>query len=142
MSRLAPFLSTVQGLRGRIYGATDLAALQKSNLVGSVSPAAYTLPLGVGGGEADAATGLYRQPIYWLDGVLLVVMVAGDAPGGKAQQQMEPLIMDTINAIAGQDVDGMIGTYRLAKGELVGLAAGVLSYQLDFAIEDQLRIVR
>ena len=73
---------------------------------------------------------------------VVLVVGAGDATGGKAQQQMEPLIMDTINAIAGQDVDGMIGTYRLAKGELVGLAAGVLSYQLDFAIEDQLRIVR
>ncbi len=142
MSRLVPFLNAVVGLHGRVYSATDLAALQKTNTLGSVSPAAYTLPLGVGGGEPDASTGLFRQPVLWLDGVLLVVKVAGDATGAKAQQQMEPLIIDTINAVAGQDVDGMIGTYRLAKGELLGLAAGVLSYQLDFAIEDQLRINR
>ena len=32
------------------------------------------------------------------------------------------------------------GAYRLAKGELVSLQAGLLQYQLDFILDDQLRI--
>jgi hypothetical protein len=142
MSRLTPFLETVEGLHGRVYGAAQLTKLVEANTLGQVSPAAYTLPLGVSGGAATAVTGIYRQEVEWLDGVVLVVKVAGDLTGAKAVEQIEPLIMATILAIAGQDAGDMIGTYRLAKGELFRLAAGVLSYQLDFAIEDQLRIVR
>lgn len=140
MNRLAPFLETVEGLHGRIYGAAQLTRLVEANQLGTPSPAAYVLPLGVMGNMANAATGLFRQEIEWLDGVVLVVKVAGDSTGAKALELIEPLIIATINAVAGQDVPGMSGTYRLAKGELFRLAAGVLSYQLDFAIEDQLRI--
>ncbi len=39
-------------------------------------------------------------------------------------------------------LDEAVGVYRLSRGELVSLSAGTLTYQLDFAIEDQLRIVR
>jgi hypothetical protein len=142
MSRLRPFLENVEGLHGRVFGAAQLTKLVEANQLGTVSPAAYTLPLGVSGGAGEAATGLYRQQVEWLDGVVLVVKVAGDLTGAKALDLIEPLVIATINAVAGQDVADMIGTYRLAKGELFRLAAGVLSYQLDFAIEDQLRINR
>lgn len=142
MSRLTPFLKTVAGLHGRVYGAAELTLLVESKRLGLASPAAYTVPVGVLGGAPDASAGLFRQQVQWMDGVVLVVKVAGDATGAVALQQIEPLIDATIAAIAGQDVPGMIGTYRLAKGEMFQLAAGVLSYQLDFAIEDQLRIPR
>lgn len=142
MSRLAPRLAEIPALAGRIHSAAVLSTLMKSNGLPQVCPAAFALPLGIGGGQPDAATGLYRQPVEWLDGVLLVVRAAGDATGAAALVQLDPLITATIEAICGWGPDDMPGVYRLVKGELVGLQAGTLTYQLDFAIEDQLRIAR
>lgn len=142
LSPLVEPLKTVSALQGRIHGAAKLEELVRTNQLSQVSPAAYTLPLGVMGGKADAATGLYRQEVVWLEGVVLVVRTAGDATGAAGLQQLRPLIIATIEAIAGLDAPGMIGVWRLVKGELFNLQAGCLTYQLDFAIDDQLRLTR
>lgn len=143
MSPLDARLATIPALAGRIYGAARLSSLIGSNGLAQVCPAAFVLPLGVAGGRVDAVTGLYRQEIEWLEGVLLVVRAAGDATGAAGLQQLDPLIADVIAAVAGWAPGNAVdGTYRLAKGELAGLDKGTLTYQLDFAIEDQLRIVR
>lgn len=142
MNRLTERLAMIPALAGRVHGAAKLASLLKGNALVQVCPAAFTLPLGISGGAADAVTGLYRQSIDWLDGVLLAVRSAGDATGAAALQELEPLIDATIAAIAGWGPEDMIGVYRLAKGQLVDLNAGFLTYQLEFAIEDQLRIAR
>lgn len=140
MSRLAPLLESIPLIKGRVYGAARLANIMQAGTLTQVCPAAFTLPLGIGGGKADAMSGFYTQSIDRLDGVLLVVRHAGDASGGAALEQLEPLVEDVIAAIVGQGPEGMPGVYVLRKGELTGMQAGALQYQLDFAIEDQLRI--
>lgn len=137
---LADRLATIPALAGRIRPAEELSELMKNNRLPQVTPAAFVLPLGLRGGAADAATGLYRQQVEWLEGVLLVVRAAGDATGAKGGTQLRPLIDATIAAIVGWS-EGF-GTWVLRKGELVSLSAGTLTYQLEFALDDQLRIPR
>lgn len=142
MSRLAPRLETIPVIAGRVHGAAQLASAMQNGTLLQVCPAAFTLPLGIQGGAPDAAAGMFRQSVDRLDGVLLVTRAAGDATGARALAELEPLIEATIAAIAGWGPDDLPGVYRLAKGELVGLDQGLCRYQLDFAIEDQLRIAR
>lgn len=142
MSRLAERIALVPALAGRVLPAAKLSELIARNQLGQAAPAAFTLPLGVRGGQADAVTGLYRQEVEWLEGVLLVVRAAGDATGAAGLVQLEPLITAVIEAVAGWAPEELIGVFRLVRGELVSLSTGTLTYQLDFAIEDQLRIDR
>jgi hypothetical protein len=142
MGVMADLVGGIPALAGRVYGAAKLSELMARNALPQVCPAAFTLPLGLRGGQADAVTGLYRQAIEWLEGVLLVTRAAGDATGAAALDQLEPLITDVINAVAGVGPEDGFGVYVLRRGELVSLQQGTLTYQLDFAIEDQLRIVR
>lgn len=140
---LAERLETIPVLAGRVHGAARLATLLSTGGLPQVTPAAFVLPLGIRGGTPDAVTGLYRQGIDRLWGVLLAARHAGDATGAAAHADLEPLIEATIAAIAGWGPDDAFGTFRLVKGELASLSAGgALTYQLDFAIEDQLRIAR
>lgn len=142
MDPVAERLSSIAGLAGRIYGAAKLSQLMASNQLAQVTPAGFVLPLGLVGGRVDAATGMFRQGIERLTGVLLVVRAAGDATGAAALMTLEPLIDAVIGRMCGwsPDSNAVGGDYRLARGELLGLATGTLTYQLDFAIEDQLRI--
>lgn len=143
MARLTERLGGIAALAGRVHSASRLSGLMSQRgVLAQVCPAAFTLPLGIGGSRADAVTGLFRQPVTWLDGVLLVVRSAGDATGEAALLQLEPLIEATIAAIVGWGPEDMIGVYELAKGELTSMEDGLLTYQLEFSIEDQLRIAR
>lgn len=142
MTGLDARLATIPALAGRIHEAAKLSELMARNALPQVCPAAFVLPLGLRGGPADAVTGLFRQSVEWLEGVLLVVRAAGDATGAKAAAQLRPLIDAVIAAIAGWGEPDGFGTWVLRKGELVSLSTGTLTYQLDFAIDDQLRIAR
>jgi hypothetical protein len=143
---LTGVVQAIPELHGRVQGVAALSALMTAGQVPQVTPAGFVLPLGLRGGSADAVTGMFRQQIAWTSGVVLVVRVAGDVTGAKANDILEPLIEAVILAIAGTDARGpdeaAIGVWRLSRGELLSLSAGVLIYQLDFAIDDQLRIAR
>lgn len=144
MASLADRVAMVPGLQGRIHPAAKLSALMAQNGLSQVCPAAFILPLGIGGGSVDAVTGMYRQNIERLHGVLLAVRGINDPTGEQALAQLDPLIDAVIERVVGwgPDDNRVHGVYRLAKGELVSLSAGTLTYQLDFAIEDQLRFPR
>jgi hypothetical protein len=143
MGALRELVGSVPSLNGRVRSAGALSALMRTGGLLQASPAAFILPLGIRGSEPDAATGLFRQIVERLWGVLLVVRAADDQAGERATAELEPLIDGVIAAVVGapDEPDGF-GVFRLSRGELVGLQTGVLTYQLDFAIEDQLRIQR
>jgi hypothetical protein len=135
-------LEAISALAGRVHGAARLAQLTERGAQAQASTAAFVLPLGLRGGSADAVTGMFRQALDRLVGVVLMVRNVGDATGAAAQAELEPLIEAVIGAIAGWAPDEAIGVYKLARGELVSIAAGTVTYQLDFALDDQLRIAR
>jgi hypothetical protein len=61
----------VPALTGRTQGAAEFAALMKSNGLPQQIPAAHVLPLGLQGGAAQAATGMFAQA---LEEVIAVVL--------------------------------------------------------------------
>lgn len=133
-------LEAIPALAGRVQGAAKLAELTQRGAAAQADRAAFVLPLGLRGGQADATAGLFRQQIDQLVGVVLMVRNLGDATGEKAAGELEELVDDVIRAIAGWAPDEAIGVFVLVKGELISIAAGTITYQLDFALQDQLRI--
>lgn len=135
-------VATVPALAGRVHSAAKLAQLSERGGLAQVSPAAFVLPLGLRGGSPDAVTGLFRQRLDRLVGVVIVVRNAGDGTGAAAMVELDPLVDSVIAAVAGWGPDDAAGVFSLARGELVSLVTGTITYQLDFQLEDQLRIAR
>lgn len=135
-------IAAIPALAGRVQGAAKLAQLTEKGAQMTADRAAFVLPLGLRGGAASAAAGLYRQSIDRLVGVVLMVRNRGDDTGEKAALEMSDLVDAVIAAVVGGGPEEAIGVYTLVRGELVSIAAGTITYQLDFALEDQLRIAR
>jgi hypothetical protein len=144
-------LADVTALAGRIEPAARLSDMMARNQLPQVTPAAFVLPLGLRGGRADAAAGLFRQALTETVGVVLFVRSAGDATGARATEQLVPLRNAVIRRIVGwappsdwlaneQGGGETVGVFALSRGELLSMQAGMLTYQLDFALDDQLRI--
>lgn len=132
----------VPALVGRVENAGQFAQLIERNQLPQVTPAAFVLPGGLSGGAAEASAGIFIQSFDEVVSVVLADRVAGDAVGGKALDGMTPLVIDVVTAICGWGPDDAIGIFTLRSGELVGSQNGVLVFQLDFAMNDQLRINR
>lgn len=130
----------VPTLQGRLLNAADYANLVEHNQLPTTTPAGYVLPGGLRGGQADAATGMFRQALAVMVIVILVVRAAGDALATRAIDQASPLVEETIEAVVGWAPDDAIGVFELAQAELVGAKNGALVFQIDFALNDQLRI--
>lgn len=140
MQSVKDLVAEIPALAGRVHGAAKLAELTKGNSLTQVAPAAFVLPLGLQGGAVSAATGLYVQAVDRLVGVVLVVRNLGDATGEKAVGELDPLVDAVIDAVCGWAPPSAIGVFKLQRGELVSIAGGTITYQLDFALDDQLRI--
>lgn len=134
-------LETIETLKRRVYGAAKLGELTERGSIAVNGTSAFVLPLGLRGGAVNAASGMYLQSLDRLVGIVLVVKNVGDATGAKALIELDPLIEAVIQLLAGWGPDDF-AVFTLARGELVSIEKGTITYQLDFAIEDQLRIMR
>lgn len=124
----------------RLGNAAQWGVLVQNDRLPTQSPFAYVLPGGLQGGAADAIAGMFRQNFLEVVSVVLLVRVAGDALGDKALQDIDPLLRDVIQAIAGWAPDGAVGVCQLQRAELIGAKDGAVIFQIDFALNDQLRI--
>lgn len=124
----------------RIGNAAQFSALVEANQTPQQTPAAYVLPGSIQGGAAEVSAGVFRQDFRETVIVVLFVKVAGDARGGRALEEITPLIRSVVNAIAGWAPADAVGVFALGSGELVGSQRGHLIYELNFALLDQLRI--
>ena len=130
----------VPDLAGELREAGEFAELiEKKRLPPRTG--GFVLPGGLRGGAADAATGLFRQAFDEIVKVVLVVRVAGDPLRAKAVAGLVPLVRATIDAVAGWAPDDAIGTFKLAQADLIGASGGALIFEIDFALDDQLRIM-
>ncbi|WP_121064729.1 phage tail terminator protein [Chachezhania antarctica] len=136
---IARLKAEVADLGGRVEGAASFATLMQQNALPQVTPAAHVLPVGLTGGRANAATGMFTQLFDEAVGVILTIR-GHDQTGGRSLDLTEALIRAVIEAVAGWEPADEIGSFRLVRGNLVSLRAGALIYQLDFSITDQLRI--
>jgi hypothetical protein len=135
--------SQIAALANRVEEAADLAALVRVGQVPQRSPFAWVVPLGFDGGEADAMAGIYTQETSTSVGVILFVESVGDAAARRALPKVDELVTGIVNAVAGWEPDDdAIGVFEARRGRLVDINKGGLFYQIDFSIQDQLRIAR
>ena len=126
-------------LQDRVEGAADLANLIESRKLSPYGTAAHVIPLTLRGGVADAASGLYRQTFD--QSVSVVVSIRSNDRNGKAAlENLQPNLMSIVNAVAGWAPNNEVGVFRLVSGRVVSMTGGAFIYQIDFAIQDQLRI--
>lgn len=139
-------LEPIAALGKRIQPAASLSELMARNQAPQTCPAAFVLPSGIRGGPAEAMAGLFKQDIAEMLSIVLFLRSAGDATGGKMTDVLVPIRNDVIRAIVGWApqsdwLEGeTVGEFSLSRGTLVSLSAGLLTYQLDFNLNDQLRI--
>lgn len=129
----------VPRLAGRIEGAADLSELSRKGAWPQHTPAAHVLPLGLQGRGAHAAAGLFTQITREMIAVVLTLRTY-DRTAGDDLPELDELIQAVLVAVAGWGPDESMGVFELARGSLLHNRDGVLVYQLDFAIDDQLRI--
>jgi hypothetical protein len=138
-------LDPIAELGKRIQPAASLSDLMARNQAPQNCPAAFVLPSGIRGGAVTAMTGLFKQDVAEMLSIVLFLRSAGDATGGKMTDALVPLRNAVIRAIVGWApqsdwLDGeTVGEFSLSRGTLVSLSAGLLTYQLDFSLNDQMR---
>lgn len=129
----------VPELAGRVEGAAAFAELMRQNALPQVTPAAFVIPLGLQGGGAEAVTGLFRQDVQEIVGVMLVLR-SFSRTGEQALPELDALVGAVLSAVAGYGPADATGVFRLVRGALVSMSAGTIVYQIEFSLSDQLRI--
>lgn len=143
MPQVAARLETeIPALAKRVFGAAQLSGLMARNALPQVTPAAFVLPLGLGVlGSPDAGASAWTQMVDERIGVVLVIRVHGDATGGSGLADLAQLVEAVLAALAGWDPgDTITGVLRFTGSNLTSLSAGTIVYELNFAIENQLRV--
>lgn len=139
---LKALVETVDALDGRVQEALELTELLRKGALPQATPFAYVIPIGLRvRSEGDAAANAFTQMIDEVFGVVLIVRSAGDVTGRKSAPKLDVLVWAVVMAVIGGGGEEAIGVYRLVKGSLLSLNEGSAIYQLDFAIQLQLRNV-
>ncbi len=139
-------IADVEGIAGRIQPAANLSELMARGLAPQGGDAAFILPLGIRGGAVKAMAGRFIQDIAETLGIVLMIRAVGDASGARSTERLVPIRDAVIRRIVGWSppsnwLEGeTVGQFSLSRGQLLTLTAGLLTYQLEFALGDQLRI--
>jgi hypothetical protein len=135
---IARLRDQVTALRS-VEGAASLAALMQSNAMPQQTPAAHVITLGMHGGAAEAMAGAFIQSFDETVGVVLTFRTDSQT-GARAAGEINVVVRDVIDAVAGWAPTDAMGQFRMARANLVNMSRGTVIYQIDFAISDQLRI--
>lgn len=132
--------ATVGALTERIEGAADLAALISAGAMPQREVTAFVVPLGFDDRGGDSATSAHTQMLEESVGVVLVIKALGDAKARRALPTIEQLTDAVIVAVAGWAPEDVADVFRVKRGRLLSADKGLVIYQIDFALLDQLRI--
>ena len=145
----------VPALVRRTRGILDFSELMRRKALPQYTPAAFVVGNGLNGGSADFSAEATLQQAEEIVSVVLVWRSAGDVDGSKSQPGLNQLVWATIYALVGwapdqepgdepdEEEDGSdpIGVLILRRGRLLSLDAGTAFYQLDFALQQQIRVI-
>lgn len=130
----------VPDLGNRVEDVGALAALTAAGGVPGATPIAHVVPGGIAGGKHLAQTGSYVQGIERMFSVILTLRTQ-DPTGKRALPRLAELIDEIIAALAGWDIGGLLGVVQFRRSTLIGADRGAFSYDVQFSVTDQLRII-
>ena len=134
--------AAVAALAGRVETAAELSELVRRKALPQASPFAFVLPLGLyAQGHGEAGAGHFVQAVDEAFAIVLFVRASGDITGGKALPGIDALVWSVIDAVCGWGPDDATGVFHLRRGQLLSAEAGAVIYQLDFGLQQQVRIV-
>lgn len=133
----------VEELAGRLFQASDFARVMGSNTAPTGGVNAYLVPTGITAQPAQASgdlAGLHRQMIR--RGFALVLLLQStDRMGQRALGRIDGLLDDILAAVCGWAPEDALGVFELGRaGAVPTRHRGVLAYQIEFHLPDQLRI--
>jgi len=137
---IARLEAEIPELANRTFGEANFAELRRKGKAPHATPCAHILPLGFQGGQADAMSGAFTQIMRETIGVILTLRDQG-AIGKRIMGDVRGFVMQIVNAIAGWAPPGAMGVFALTRGQLVSADGGTFQFQIDFSINDQLRIL-
>lgn len=130
----------VSALAGRIEDIAELAALIAAGALPQHDVFAFVVPLGFDDKGGESASGYHTQMIEDAVGVVLGVKARGDAKARKAMPSITELRNQVRDAVAGWEPADSVGVFFVRRGRLLSADNGLVLYQLDFSLTDQLRI--
>lgn len=129
-------------LKERVQGAVDFGKLVAGGQMPSSTFSAFVLPSGLSGRGVYSTTGAFTQEFEEAASVVLAIR-SFDASGKQALDPLRELIMEVFRSLGGwAPAEDAPDVLRLLNGRLLSMQAGLLVYQLDFALTDQMRIAR
>ena len=128
----------VPDLNDRVEEAAYLADLLKTGRVDRDN-VAIVVPSALQGGRADTGTGVFSQGVTETIAVVLITP-SHDRNHKVARNRMRPLSRAVITALVGWRPGDELGVFALRQGRIFSVAAGRLVFQIEFSIEDQLRV--
>lgn len=129
----------VPDFEGRVSGAADLAALIARKDGPFQTPSAHVLPTGGTFGQAETIAGFFRQD-HTRSLAVLIWVAAYEATAARAVPTLEALEASVLAALAGWRPEGVPGNLVARRSALVDLRGNLIVWQIDFNIQDQLRI--
>ena len=131
----------VPELTGAIEFIADLAAMVEEGALPQRDVAGFVVPLGFDDRGGQSAAGAHTQLLADMIGVILCVKARGDVKARSAIPKIDVLVDKVVDAVAGWTPNNTVGVFNVKRGRLVPGAKGIIVYQLDFELLDQLRIV-
>jgi len=125
---------------GKLDEVMDLAELIDQGALPQRSPAGFVVPLGFDGRTPEDAAGLYVQKRVDGIAVVLVISAKGDPKAKRALEKIDELEPLVCHAVCGWVPEGASGDVNARRGRLVSVQNGVVIYQIDFEVQNQLRI--
>lgn len=126
-------------LRGRIDGAAEFDRTVTGGGKPSARIAAFLIPTGIQGTAPDASAGAYTQTLR--ESLAVIVMFRTHSASAEgALNEIRETIFEVIEALCGWAPGDMPGVFQLLRAALLTFKSGTAFYQIDFTINDQLRI--
>jgi len=126
---------------GPVKGAVDFGALVAGGKMPQTTFSAFVLPAGLIGRTAEAAAGAFVQSFDEAVSVILAIR-SFEAAGSRSIDPLRVLVMKIFETLGGWAPGDESGVLTLRTGRLVSMQAGLIVYQIDFSLTDQMRIAR
>lgn len=125
----------------RVEGAKRIEDMAEIGRLKHQTPAAFVVPLGLQGRDEQSMSGLFVQNLVESIGVILVIHKASPV-SERVLETLDTFIRTVAEALVGWSPGGTIaGAFSLVRGALVPMRdPKTVVYQLDFSINDQLRV--